>query len=155
MAGLKFNGTNTKDGVIKPLPVNNYIIEIKLVDKDYNLDFSYSKTTPPMPANIGGWAIFKTALNNYFVFNSEIKAGTNIEFNMAKKNTIKIEASLGEGTRFYLNDDFVSVKEFYTPLKSFYRLGYGYEERKWTGDIKYVRVYGGEGFQTISYLDIQ
>jgi len=155
MGGHKFDGTNTKTGTIAVLPEDNYTIEIKLLDKDFRQDFNFTKSTPPMPANIGGWALIKTKLNSYFVYNSDLRTGSNISFNLAEKNTIKIEADAAqEETRFYLNGEFVSRKSIYNRLKSFYRLGVGYDDRTWKGEIKYVRVFTNKDGQIVPLLDI-
>lgn len=125
------------------LPHSKYKIEVTLQDKDERTDFNTSETTPPMPFNIGGWAVLKKAPDSYFFYNVDLDVGANIAFDKNLVNNFKIEANeSADRTKFYLNGEFISVKRCYGKLKAHYRLGYGFQQRFWKGDIHRVSVYG-------------
>ena len=139
----KFDGKSSIEERLQQIPLSKYKIEISIVDKDDSVDFSQSDSTPPMPANIGGWAILKKSEDKYFFYNSDLQEGSNITFDPSEENYFTIEANEKENrTKFYLNDELIAVKRYYTRLKAHYRLGVGYRQRYWKGKIKRVSIYG-------------
>jgi hypothetical protein len=144
----EFDGSTKIEGRMFSVPKTKYKIEITLKDKDKSSDFGFTKTSPPMPANLGGWAIMKKDKDLYFFYNTDLNEGANIKFDRGEMNTLKVEADERTNrTRFFLNDELVSVKKYYTRLKAHYRLGIGFEERFWKGDIKRVSIYGDNNNQ--------
>ena len=55
------------------------------------MNFNTSKKTPPMPVNLGGWALIKKSPNLYSFYNVVLDQGSNIVFDQTKVNTISLE----------------------------------------------------------------
>ena len=133
---IKVDGIKAKEAVIPDIGDNSYDITVTLKDTDTSTDFESSDTTPPMPFNIGGWTLMKKSENTYFVYNANIKAGTNVEFGKGW-HTLRIIAKKDENrTSFFVDGENSSTKDFFTPLGSNLTLGKGYKSRFWKGEFK-------------------
>ena len=79
VADKSFSNKNSQEGSLQNIGDHSYDIKLVLRDKDKGTNFNTSSSTPPMPFNIGGWAMMKKSSNNFFLYNSESKIGTNFE----------------------------------------------------------------------------
>jgi len=137
---LAFDGKNSKEGQIPDIKDHSYDISIKLKDLDNSDVFDNSETTPPMPFNIGGWALMKKDADKYFMYNANLNAGTNLEFGSGW-HTLRIIAKKEDNrTSFFLDGENVSAKDFFTPLGSSLTLGKGYKSRFWKGEVSQISV---------------
>lgn len=132
----QFDGSNKLDKSIPNIASDSYQIIVTLKDEDESTDFNYSASSPPMPFNIGGWALIKKSQEDFFLFNSENNQGTNLKLNKGTIHEIKIVANSQENkTYFSLDGNVFSVKPYFVKIKTFATLGKGYQERYWKGSL--------------------
>lgn len=127
-------------------PLNQYSVDIKLKSDQVVEEREYDDTYPPMPGIIGEIAIMeKDGRYELYIpsFSKPINVGTPSEW-----TRISLVCD-GSDFSYYVNGSLGETSEGCPVLNSSVRIGKGFKQRVWIGEMEYFDVYSGDQSETL------
>lgn len=133
---------NNKSGQFLRLDkeLSSYTIDIRIKSAERMSATEFTDTSPPMPALIGGISI-NQGVESYFVAVPGVGQSIRIG-NPDAWSRITLVCDTNEFS-YYVNGLFEGFLESCPVLSTDVRIGRGYSQRFWTGDMEFFNIYSG------------